>query len=371
MRQLHIVLLRAGVVFAGLLLAIQPAAAATLKILLPLGRTAYQTNEPIDVSVVRSDAQALPAADLAVILSSGDGSRMSFVFPVGPAVASGKGATATEHLHLNGWLLRPGHYTLTVTAHGATASTELDVYSHLRRSTFKNIDWGCRVQGPEMAVLGEDGMGFNLLYGDYRQQANTANAQATLRGGADYMQCCTMGGGHQMDLRAECDWSDPLVLKGGAARAAQQAFFDRTKPNALGVHFYDEPGLTWENGTPHAVSAQLRAFQSAFGGERIPYTAVKPGDPDAAARWQHWGRWKTSFLEAAWKDARFAVEQVRPDLISATQSQYAWNAYADGYYFNAARNLPVISGHGGYDDGPGSYFYPALPPRVRPHPPAW
>ncbi len=358
MRQLHIVLLRAGAVLAGLLLALQPAAAATLKILLPLGRTAYQTNEPIDVSVVRSDAQALPAADLAVILSSGDGSRMSFVFPVGPAAASGKGATATEHLHLNGWLLRPGRYTLTVTVHGATASTELDVYSHLRRSTFKNIDWGCRVQGPEMAVLGEDSMGFNLLYGDYRQQANTANAQATLRGGADYMQCCAMGGGHQMDLRAECDWSDPLVLKGGAARAAQQAFFDRTKPNALGVHFYDEPGLTWENGTPHAVSAQLRAFQSAFGGERIPYTAVKPGDPDAAARWQQWGRWKTSFLEAAWKDARFAVEQVRPDLISATQSQYAWNAYADGYYFNAARSLPVLSGHGGYDDGPGSYFYP-------------
>ncbi len=165
--------------------------------------------------------------------------------------------------------------------HGATASAEIDVYSHVRRSTFKTLDWGCRVQGPEMAVLGEDGIGFNLLYGDYRQQANTANAQATLRGGADYMQCCTMSGGHQMDLRSECDWSDPLVVKGGSARAAQQAFFDRTKANALGVHFYDEPGLTWENGTPHTVSAQLRAFKSAFGDDRIAYTAVKPGDADA------------------------------------------------------------------------------------------
>ncbi len=149
------------------------------------------------------------------------------------------------------------------------------------------------------------------------------------------------------------------MLKGGTARAAQQAFFDRTKPNALGVHFYDEPGLTWENGTPHAVSAQLRAFKSAFGDDRIAYTAVKPDDAEAMANWQFWGRWKESFLEAAWKDARFAVEQVKPDLISATQSQYAWNAYADGYYFNVARSLPVISGHGGYDDGPGSYFYPA------------
>ena len=64
-------------------------------------------------------------------------------------------------------------------------------------------------------------------------------------------------------------------------------------------------------------------------------------------------------MEAAWKDARFAVDQVKPELISATQSQYAWNGYTDGYYFNVVRPLAVISGHGGYDDGPGSYFYPA------------
>ena len=125
------------------------------------------------------------------------------------------------------------------------------------------------------------------------------------------------------------------------------------------MHFYDEPGLTWEKGTPHAVSGPAAGLQERVRRRsHFPYTEVKPGDPDAAARWQQWGRWKTSFLEAAWKDARFAVEQVRPDLVSATQSQYAWNAYADGYYFNAARSLPVLSGHGGYDDGPGSYFYP-------------
>ena len=351
-------LLRVGVALACLAVAIESARAATLKLLLPLGRTAYQTNEQIDFSLVRSDARSLPATDVAVTLSGADGSCVSLVFPVGPAAAGPKGAAATDHWHLNGWLLRPGHYTLAVADGGANASVELDVYSHVRRSTFKNIDWGCRVQGPEMAVLGEDSMGFNLLYGDYRQQANTANAQATLRGGADYMQCCTMSGGHQMDLRGECDWSDPQVLKGGTARVTQQAFFDRTKPNALGVHFYDEPGLTWEAGTPHTVPAQLQAFKNAFGVDRIAHTAVKPGDPDSTARWQEWGRWRTSFLEAAWKDARFGVEQVRPDFLSATQSQYAWNAYADGYYFNAARSLPVLSGHGGYDDGPGSYFYP-------------
>jgi hypothetical protein len=347
-----------GVALGALPLAARPVGSATLELSLPLGRTAYQTNEQIDLCVVRRGAEALAAAELKLALAADDGSRIALVFPVARAEGA-KRTSATEHLHLNGWLLRPGHYKITATLGDATASTEIDIFSHLRRSTFKTIDWGCRVQGPDMAILGEDGMGFNLLLGDYRLQANTANAQATLRGGADYMQCCTMSGGHQMDLRQECDWSDPYVLRGAAARVAQQAFMDRTKPNALGVHFYDEPGLTWEAGTPHTVPAQLRAFRSATGSDRIPHTAVRPGDAASIAQWQFWGRWKESFLEAAWKDARFAVDQVNPGLVSVTQSQYAWNAYTDGYYFNAVRPLPVISGHGGYDDGPGSYFYPA------------
>ena len=43
-------------------------------------------------------------------------------------------------------------------------------------------------------------------------------------------------------------------------------------------------------------------------------------------------------MEAAWKDARAGVEQVNPDFLSVTQSQYAWNAYTDGYYFNVVRS---------------------------------
>jgi hypothetical protein len=48
----------ATLLIAGLLqaLAALPARAADLKVLLPLGRVAYQTNEWIDVSVVRTSA---------------------------------------------------------------------------------------------------------------------------------------------------------------------------------------------------------------------------------------------------------------------------------------------------------------------------
>jgi hypothetical protein len=76
-------------------------------------------------------------------------------------------------------------------------------------------------------------------------------------------------------------------------------------------------------------------------------------------RWQEWGRWKLSFMDAAWKLAAFGIREVRPDFLPVTQSVYGWPAYADGYYFNVVRSLPVINGHGGYDDYGGAYFNPS------------
>ena len=38
---------------------------------------------------------------------------------------------------------------------------------------------------------------------------------------------------------------------------------------------------------------------------------------------------------------------------------YGFSAYADGYYFNVVRSLPLISGHGGYSDGQTGIYYPA------------
>ena len=87
---------------------------------------------------------------------------------------------------------------------------------------------------------------------------------------------------------------------------------------------------------------------------------MKPDDAAAVERWDHMNRWKESFLEAAWKISAFGVSEVRADMLSVNQSQYGWMAYADGYYFNVARSLPVISGHGGYDDMPGAYFAPGF-----------
>lgn len=358
---------RAGAVTAVLAVVVlawacEARAAAELKVLLPLGRTACQTNERIELAVVRRAAEALAAGDLALALAGEDGSRLTFTFPVGPVAVAGQEARQTEHVYLDGRLLRPGRYVATITCDGATAKTEIEVYSHIRKTAFRLIDW---VPGdakpPVQQMMGEDGLGFNLFWGGYAPYSENL-----IRGGLDYMRCCTMSGGHQMDIRQECDWSDPYVLAGGVARVVRQALADRTRPNVIGVHFYDEPGLTWSvdpatgEMTPHTVPAQLRSFESAFGRPRIPYGDVRPDKPDTLAQWQAWGRWHLGFMDASEKLARFGVEYVRPDYLSATQSMYAWYAFGDGYYFNVARSLPVLAGHGGYDEwGPG-FIQPPL-----------
>ena len=224
------------------------------------------------------------------------------------------------------------------------------------------VDWLSRAKGVEFESMGEDSVGFNTILGGFRNDKDGAiNVESTIRGGLDFMQCCTMSGAHQMDLRIECDWSDPYVLGGGIARAAAQTFFNRTQPNAIGVHFYDEPGLTWggDTNTPFTVPAQWRSFESAFGSKPMHPTALNPEDPQSRDQWSAWQRWHYGFLEAAWKNSAFTVNYIKSDFLPIVQSVYGFTCYADGYYFNVVRPLPLISGHGGYSDGIGGYMYSA------------
>src|SRR5262249_52767788 len=155
--------------------------------------------------------EKLAESDLKLTLTGADGGAVTVTFAVPAVPVRGKEARATEHLHVNGWLLRPGKYALAVASDGATAQAEIEVYSHLRQSSFRLINWG-RAKGPrEQRPQGEDGLGFNTFYGHY---ANDDHADF-LRAGVDFIPNCVMSGGHQMDLRLECDWSDPYVTRGG------------------------------------------------------------------------------------------------------------------------------------------------------------
>ncbi len=353
------------VLFSALALLCAPAPA--LEVFLPLGRNVYQTNEWLEVAVIRADASkdgevvlALDAKEARAIQDlDGRYPRRSYCTFAAPAGAR------TLHLKVDCRLLVPDDYALAVWTSDekeiALPMLPIRIVSHVRRTTFKLINWG-RAKGNEQLIEGEENLGFNLFYGHYADDRD-ANL---MRAGLDFMGCCVMSGGHQMDLRPECDWSDPYVIRGGTRRAVRSAFLGRTRPNVIGVHFYDEPGLTWHKDpatgqmTPHGVPSQVRSFESAFGRPWPDYREVDPAKPESAAAWAHWARWKLGFIDAAWQDAQHGVALVRPDYICATQSQYGFSAFADGYYFNVARCLPVVSGHGGYHDwGPG-YFNPVM-----------
>lgn len=327
-----------------LLFSLGAAAAPALKLLLPQGRTAFQTNERIDLSVLRTDTAALPAADLTLVVT-GAGSRLTFTFPLKAAALAGDAARATDHLHLNGWLLRPGTYTVEARAGEATAQTTIELFSHLRKSSYRTIHWGGPA-GDGMKGEGEDGLGFNLMLGGIEEQS--------IREKMDIMGVCTMGGMHQHDGNLECDWSDPYVYIGAIQRGMDRAQSFRTMPNAIGAHLHDEPGLTWMKHprtgdfNDHDIPPQRAAWQRAHGQEAIWWDQTNTSDPAQLAQWTQYNDFKLGFMDAFWKASRDSFERLKPGFLAVTQSQYGWTALYDGYYFNVARSLPVISGHGGY-----------------------
>ena len=337
---------RSFLLLAALLLGVV-ATAAELQILQPLGRTSYQTNETIDLSVVRSDTQALSAGTLTLNVQGADGSALTFNFPVKAVPVVGGSARVTEHLRLNGWLLRPGAYAIQATSDGATATAAMTIYSHIRRSTYKTIHWGGS-KNNQMTIEGEDGMGFNLAWGEF--------GEPSISSGQDVMGNCLMGGGHQHDLRLTNDWSDPNVYIGAIQRGVDRAFTFRTMPNAIGAHLHDEPGLTHlphpvtgQQG-PHDIIHQRNAYKRAFGEEAILMTDVDTKDAAKLAQWAKINDFKLGFMDAFWKASEQVFSRFKPGYLAVTQSQYGWSALYDGYYFNVVRSMPIVSGHGGYND---------------------
>ncbi len=336
-------------------------AAAQLRVIMPLGRVDYQTNETIDIAVVRQDTQALPAGVLTLTVTGEDASKLTFTFPVKAVAVVGNDARTTEVLHLNGWLLRPEVYTVQVNCDGATAQTPIQLYNHIRKSTFRTVHWWGPLgaaEATQLAPEGENGVGFNLILG--------GTSEPSIRGHEDVMGIMLMGGGHQFDLKQSNDWSDPNVYIGANQRAADRAFAFRTMPNAFGAHLYDEPGLTYatsppphnENG-PWDIATQRRAYKDAFGKEQMWHDEVKPNDPENMAQWTATSEFREGFMDAFWKSANNTLSKLKPGYQVVTQSQYGWWAFFDGYYFNVARSLPIISGHGGYDDYPERNFAPS------------
>lgn len=283
------------------------ATAAQLTASMPLGRKFYQTNEKIEISVLRGASEPLAAGILTLKLNGPDGSEMRFDFSVPAAQASDGKAESAEHLKLDGRLLRPGDYTAEIQCDGASTQVVFTVCSHVRNTTYKLIHWG-GARNAAMMDEGKDGLGFNVAMGE--------TGEMSIPSGQDVMGSCLMGGGHQHDLKLSNDWSDPNVYIGAIQRGVERAFAFRTMPNAIGAHLHDEPGLTWlphprlkgPDGkpmlSPHDIPYQQAAFKRASTGICPLSTASTPQRPRG---WRHggkyasssWGSWMLSGRQAA------------------------------------------------------------------------
>ena len=343
-----------------LALSVSSLSAAEIALTLPHGRSAYQTNEIIPIALHRSDTRLIPAGELLLRLQGPGGSSIAFTFPLKAVPVQEENARAIEHVQLNGYLLRPGNYALIAECDGAQAQAVFEIVSHVRRSTFRLVDWGTDIQPGDLPAMGEHSLGFNTILG-----VNN-NGDEAIRAGLDYMRVCSMGGGHTLDLRKECDWSDPYVVQGAAARVTAQALADRTMPNTIGVHFYDEQGLTSQTHpgtgemTPHNIPIHDEIFRNTFGFEPPQYNKIDPKNADDVESWLNWGRWKTQLLESAWQRPDFGVHRTRSDLLTSNQSIWAWEYSTAGHYFNEVRGLDVLFGHGKYSWANVAGFY--LPP---------
>ena len=338
---------------AVILLSSLPLPAANLIMLMPSNRTAFQTNEIIELAVVRSDTQVLPTGILSLTVAGDDSSKMNFTFPVKSIPVIGPDARSTEKFVLNGWLMRPGGYTITIACDGATVQQKIEVFSHIRKSTYRTIHWG-GIKDKDMITEGENGMGFNLALG--------GTGEPSIRGGLDVMDNCLMGGGHQFWLKLTNDWSDPNVYIGSIQYGINRAFSFRSMPNAIGAHLFDEPGLTWlphpyikdKAGipyfSPHDIPQQRAEYERVYNEEMPWFDKVDTSTPEGLEKWNKISEFKLGLMDAVWKTAQNAFGRLKPEYISVTQSQYGWYCFHDGYYFNVARSLPVISGHGGYSN---------------------
>ncbi len=77
--------------------------------------------------------------------------------------------------------MRPGPYALEVSLDGLTARKSIKAYSHLRRSSFRLINWA-RAKGAEQLTEGEDGPGGVFLspprYANPNQEATMPKSTA-------------------------------------------------------------------------------------------------------------------------------------------------------------------------------------------------
>src|SRR5262249_16200190 len=136
-----------------------------------------------------------------------------------------------------------------------------------------------------------------------------------------------LGGGHQLDLELINDWGDPWVQRTVIWRMQLAALSNRIYP-IMGLHCYDEPGLTWwptkdipghkADANPFVIPHQIDEFQKLTG-KRMPEGPFSFTGPRYAGMMNDWLTFmdmRMKYLEQAWYATVWGTECVEPKFLT-------------------------------------------------------
>lgn len=273
-------------------------------------------------------------------------------------------------LELAPFALAPGDWQLST---NGAPSTPLHIMSSIARTPFTFAvyqgslgggQWGYASPetGPQRARLWRDEYGINLIMWQNGILAVTPELADNLTlSEARFTTLNSIAGQHQPD-GPQNDWSDPSAALSARHIARYHAQLGRKFGGFAGVHYADEPGLTYgfqdkdgklspyyQGGAipadqyfgPMAVQAQREAYKRVTGKD-APDLLNPTKDMEA---WMEFMRWRTTILGDVFAAATREVHAVDPKLLGYSQV-YEWAATADGEYPpEDAKGLDVLSTH--------------------------
>ena len=309
--------------------------------------------EPIEFAVAST-----PGSNSALFIKHTDGTTTTVMVP-----SSKSGGI--QIIRIQPGALKPGDYTVGVTG----APDDSAVAIHVARTENPNAYWiGAWHQGNPDADTFQTESGWmwyssDLLNASVRVPKTGDVMDNALAARIRAYSECVMGGGHQMDLQLINDWGDSWVQRAVLWKMSLATLSNRLYPS-MGIHAYDEPGLTWwpyppGQLNPFAIPPEVAEFKHVTGKD-MPLVALDNAFQTYHANpsdFEDFVQYRPKFLQQAWTGSKWAVDAVNPNFITINQlaSAYAVGDVADGVDAQMDKSYDVCSGHGGYSDWAGSF----------------
>ncbi|HUT59463.1 MAG TPA: hypothetical protein VNA25_16560, partial [Phycisphaerae bacterium] len=341
----------------------QAFAADSVELSIASTRQHYTVAEPIELALLyKNDGGNAKAITLELVHADGS----SVAVPV--SVAAPAGNAKSVMVTVPPFTLKPGDYAATALAEGAGKDAQVtpvkfSVFQAEHANAFPIGQW---VHHGDSGATTLSKGGWMYMTTDLatlapRKPTPDDPASSYVAARSKPFQRMVLGGGHQLDLVLENDWGDPWVQRAVVWRMQLAALSNRMYPMA-GLHCYDEPGLTWWNGSPYIIPHQLEEFKKLTGKDMPagPGAEVLSQYAKMMDDWIAFLDMRMKYLEQCWYGTVWGTKCVRPDFITINQvsSSYAPSDTTDGVDSRQARPYDVVCGHGGYSDQPFGKFTP-------------